>query len=136
MYCIFIYLFFYFTILYWFCHTSTRIRHRYTHVPHPLKNRNSLQFFPLDKILTICNGCHFFSGNQMILSGRYQEFIHIVSFSIWNRKRRIESAETEPCLNLLFLFIFLPVVFFLTNSSHFCDVRISCAISSEYSSVL
>ena len=25
----------YFTILYWFCHTSTCIRHRYTCVPHP-----------------------------------------------------------------------------------------------------
>ena len=25
----------YFTILYWFCHTSTCIRHRYTHVSHP-----------------------------------------------------------------------------------------------------
>ena len=25
----------YFTILYWFCHTSTCIRHRYTHVPRP-----------------------------------------------------------------------------------------------------
>ena len=25
----------YFTILYWFCHTSTWIRHRYTCVPHP-----------------------------------------------------------------------------------------------------
>ena len=25
----------YFTILYWFCHTSTWIRHRYTRVPHP-----------------------------------------------------------------------------------------------------
>ena len=25
----------YFTILYWFCHISTCIRHRYTHVPHP-----------------------------------------------------------------------------------------------------
>ena len=25
----------YFTILYWFCHTSTWIRHRYTFVPHP-----------------------------------------------------------------------------------------------------
>ena len=28
-------LFFYFTILYWFCHTSTCIRHGCTHVPHP-----------------------------------------------------------------------------------------------------
>ena len=28
-------LFFYFTILYWFCHTSTWIRHGCTHVPHP-----------------------------------------------------------------------------------------------------
>ena len=27
--------FFYFTILYWFCHTSTCIHHRYTRVPHP-----------------------------------------------------------------------------------------------------
>ena len=25
----------YFTMLYWFCHTSTWIHHRYTHVPHP-----------------------------------------------------------------------------------------------------
>ena len=25
----------YFTILYWFCHTSAWVRHRYTHVPHP-----------------------------------------------------------------------------------------------------
>ena len=25
----------YFTILYWFCHTSAWIRHRYTRVPHP-----------------------------------------------------------------------------------------------------
>ena len=27
--------FFYFIILYWFCHTSTRFCHRYTRVPHP-----------------------------------------------------------------------------------------------------
>ena len=27
--------FFNFTILYWFCHISTWICHRYTHVPHP-----------------------------------------------------------------------------------------------------
>ena len=25
----------YFTILYWFCHTSTWIHHRYAHAPHP-----------------------------------------------------------------------------------------------------
>ena len=31
----FIFLFFNFTILYWFCHVSTWIRHRYTCVPHP-----------------------------------------------------------------------------------------------------
>ena len=30
---IFLILFFYFTILYWFCHTSTCIRHGCTHVP-------------------------------------------------------------------------------------------------------
>ena len=30
-----IYLFFNFTILYWFCHISTWIRHRYTRVPDP-----------------------------------------------------------------------------------------------------
>ena len=29
------YIFFNFTILYWFCHTSTCIRHGYTRVPHP-----------------------------------------------------------------------------------------------------
>ena len=28
-------LYFNFAILYWFCHISTWIRHRYTHVPHP-----------------------------------------------------------------------------------------------------
>ena len=32
--CLF-YFIFYFTILYWFCHTSTWIRHGCTHVPHP-----------------------------------------------------------------------------------------------------
>ena len=30
-----IFFFFCFTILYWFCHTSTCIHHRCTHVPHP-----------------------------------------------------------------------------------------------------
>ena len=30
-----LYLFFCFTMLYWFCHTSTWICHRCTHVPHP-----------------------------------------------------------------------------------------------------
>ena len=30
-----IFIFFYFTILYWFCHTSAWIRHGCTHVPHP-----------------------------------------------------------------------------------------------------
>ena len=29
------FIFFYFTILYWFCHTSTCILHGCTHVPHP-----------------------------------------------------------------------------------------------------
>ena len=32
---IFFILFFNFTILYWFCHISTWIRHRYTRIPHP-----------------------------------------------------------------------------------------------------
>ena len=32
---LFIYLFIYFTILYWFCLTSTWICHAYTRVPHP-----------------------------------------------------------------------------------------------------
>ena len=32
---LFIQLFFCFAILYWFCHTSTCIRHGCTHVPHP-----------------------------------------------------------------------------------------------------
>ena len=32
---LFLFLFFYFTILYWFCHTSTCTRHGCTHVPHP-----------------------------------------------------------------------------------------------------
>ena len=31
----FLILFFNFTVLYWFCHISTWIRHRYTRVPHP-----------------------------------------------------------------------------------------------------
>ena len=32
---LYFFLFFNFTILYWFCHISTWIHHRYTHVPHP-----------------------------------------------------------------------------------------------------
>ena len=34
-YLFFFHFIFYFTILYWFCHISTGIRHRYTRVPHP-----------------------------------------------------------------------------------------------------
>ena len=32
---VFVFVFFYFTILYWFCHTSTWIQHRCTRVPNP-----------------------------------------------------------------------------------------------------
>ena len=32
---VFFFSFFYFTILYWFCHTSTCIHHGCTRVPHP-----------------------------------------------------------------------------------------------------
>ena len=35
MFFIYFIIFFNFTILYWFCHMSTWIRHRYTRVPHP-----------------------------------------------------------------------------------------------------
>ena len=36
MYCFsFFFYFLNFTILYWFCHTSTCVHHRYTRVPHP-----------------------------------------------------------------------------------------------------
>ena len=34
-FCFLVCFFFNFTILYWFCHISTWIRHRYTRVPHP-----------------------------------------------------------------------------------------------------
>ena len=34
-YCVCVSGFFYFKILYWFCHTSTWIHHGCTHVPHP-----------------------------------------------------------------------------------------------------
>ena len=47
-------LFFYFTILYWFCHTSTCIRHGCTHVPHLLFNTLSrfvLAFLPRSEYL-------------------------------------------------------------------------------------
>ena len=33
--CSYVFFFFHFTILYWFCHTSTWIRHRCTRVPNP-----------------------------------------------------------------------------------------------------
>ena len=35
LYLFFIFTLFYFTILYWFCHTLTWIRHGFTRVPHP-----------------------------------------------------------------------------------------------------
>ena len=35
LFIIIIIIIFYFIILYWFCHTSTCIRHGYTRVPHP-----------------------------------------------------------------------------------------------------
>ena len=43
---LFIY-FFNFTILYWFCHTSTWIHHRYTHVPNPEPPSHLPPYIPL-----------------------------------------------------------------------------------------
>ena len=43
----FLIIIFYFTILYWFCHTSTCIHHRYTHVPHPEPPPTSLPILSL-----------------------------------------------------------------------------------------
>ena len=41
----------YFTILYWFCHTSTCIHHRYTRVPHPeLPSLLPLRTIPLGRL--------------------------------------------------------------------------------------
>ena len=40
---LFILFFFNFTILYWFCHISTCIHHRYTRVPHPDPPPSSLR---------------------------------------------------------------------------------------------
>ena len=51
--------FFNFTILYWFCHISTWIRHRYTCVPHPEPSLLHL-FFKNWLVLLIlgCSLCH------------------------------------------------------------------------------
>ena len=66
--CFFI-LFFNFTILYWFCHISTWIRHRYSHVPHPEPSLSSLPvpsllsryiFVVLIYISLMTNEDHFF----------------------------------------------------------------------------
>ena len=52
-------LFFYFTMLYWFCHTSPCICHRYTRVPHPesskifLVKESALSFSLLSMMLTV-----------------------------------------------------------------------------------
>ena len=56
---LFLILFFNFTILYWFCHISTCICHRYTRVPHPesskifLIKETALSFSLLSMMLTV-----------------------------------------------------------------------------------
>ena len=71
VFCLFFYfiLFFNFTILYWFCHISTWIHHRYSHVPHPEPSLSSLPvpsllsryiFVVLIYISLMTNEDHFF----------------------------------------------------------------------------
>ena len=73
--------FFYFTILYWFCHTSTCIRHGCTHVPHPeppshLPPIPSLWVIPVHQPQASCILHRTWTGNYIIQSEVSQKEKH------------------------------------------------------------
>ena len=76
-------LFFNFTILYWFCHISKWIHHRYTHVPHP----EPFSFLPLHT--NINEKKYIWLGKKPLL---------IFNLDIWfNGKNITLSRETNLC---------------------------------------
>ena len=63
-------IFFNFTILYWFCHISTWIRHRYTRVPHPEPSSlpvPSLWVVPVHQPQASCILHWIWTGNSFLI---------------------------------------------------------------------
>ena len=93
----------YFTILYWFCHTLTWIRHRYTHVPHPEPYFNMLQFSSVQSL-----SCVWLLVTPWIAARQ-------ASLSITNSRNllklmSIDSVMASSYLILCHSFLFLPPI--------------------------
>ena len=85
-----LFFFFYFTILYWFCHTSKSIRHRYTHAPHP--EPSSL---PIPSLWVVCTYLKFSkTPNYLCISMFSFSWLNIgylkisfIFFSLWRLQK-------------------------------------------------
>ena len=98
----------YFTILYWFCHTSTWIRHRYTHVPLPepptlLPPRT----IPLGRLSTPAPSIQYHASN---LEWRFVSYMTLYMFQCHSPKSshpRPLPQSPKVCSVHLCLFFFL-----------------------------
>jgi len=94
-------LFFNFTILYWFCHISKWIRHRYTCVPHPEPSSlpiPSLWVVPVHQPQASSILHRTWTGDSFQLC-----FLHWISF----HKKELNSNDTK--LEVVSLFIHMSV---------------------------
>ena len=126
-------LFFNFTILYWFCHTSTWIRHRYTRVPHP--EPSSL---PVPSLWVV--PVHQPQASSIVHRAWTGNSLHIWYYTCFNA-----ILPTHPTLSLshrvqktvLYICVFFAVsyknaYFFNTFSVIvICSVQFSCSVVSN-----
>ena len=99
----------YFTILYWFCHTSTWIRHGCTHVPHPEPPTHlppctiplGHPSAPTSSILYPASNLDWQFVSYMIL---YMFQCHSPKFS--SSSLSAIKSLSPPCKQLLLLFLF------------------------------
>ena len=74
----------YFTILYWFCHTSTWIHHGCTCVPHP----EPTSHLPLHTIPLIQSEVSQKEKPQYSILTHYMEFIEMVTITLYVRQKK------------------------------------------------
>ena len=67
----------YFTILYWFCHTLTRIRHRYTCAPHPESSSLPPHTIPLGRPSAPAPSIQYHASNLDWHFVSHNDIIHV-----------------------------------------------------------
>ena len=126
----------YFTILYWFCHTSTCTRHRYIRVPHPEPPPSSVPNVPNQLTLTRFSRLFYEST-----SGDWFLFIFFHACSIECSKRVIwawcflgDKILFNTCSTFQIFHFFLIQFWYIVSATNF-SICLSCWIYFKIISV-